>query len=138
MLARQLYALDSTRLKVIFIHRPVIVTLQGISKHSQRRKSTSRFVLVHSEQRSSRRRVQRKLFSSLRPIFSKRSHDGIAEFRTFFTAMSDFQAATERFLDWFKSVGGEFRDDLIKIQDLRSQGAGRGIGKLTNSPQEEQ
>lgn len=47
------------------------------------------------------------------------------------TNMTDFQATTDRFLVWFKSVGGEFRDDLIEIQDLRSQGAGRGIGRTT-------
>lgn len=43
--------------------------------------------------------------------------------------MSDFQAATDRFLEWFKSVGGEFRDDLLEIKDLRSRDAGRGIRK---------
>lgn len=43
--------------------------------------------------------------------------------------MADFQAATDKFLAWFKSVGGEFKDDLIEIRDLRSQGAGRGIGR---------
>jgi SET domain-containing protein 6 len=43
--------------------------------------------------------------------------------------MADFQQATDRFLAWFKSVGGEFKDDLIEIKDLRSQGAGRGISK---------
>jgi SET domain-containing protein 6 len=42
--------------------------------------------------------------------------------------MDDFEAATDRFLAWFKSVGGEFRDDLIVIKDLRAQDAGRGIG----------
>jgi hypothetical protein len=41
--------------------------------------------------------------------------------------MSEFQTATENFLKWFKSVGGEFRDDLLEITDLRSRGAGRGI-----------
>jgi len=46
--------------------------------------------------------------------------------------MTDFQGATERFLEWFRSVGGEFRDDLLEIQDLRAQGAGRGIGRLVN------
>lgn len=44
--------------------------------------------------------------------------------------MDDFQAATERFLTWFKSMGGDFRDDLIEIQDLRAKGAGRGISKF--------
>jgi hypothetical protein len=38
---------------------------------------------------------------------------------------------TDRFLTWFKSVGGEFRDDLLEIKDLRVRGAGRGIGRLT-------
>lgn len=42
--------------------------------------------------------------------------------------MDDFQAATDRFLAWFKSVGGEFRDDLLEIKDFRSRDAGRGIG----------
>lgn len=41
----------------------------------------------------------------------------------------DFEAATERFLEWFKSIGGEFRDDLIAIKDLRERNAGRGISK---------
>lgn len=41
--------------------------------------------------------------------------------------MSDHQDVTNRFLDWFKSMGGEFRDDLLEIQDLRSRDAGRGI-----------
>jgi len=43
--------------------------------------------------------------------------------------MADFQAATDRFLSWFKSVGGEFRDDLLEIKDLRIRDAGRGIGE---------
>ncbi|KAH6620520.1 SET domain-containing protein RMS1 [Boeremia exigua] len=41
--------------------------------------------------------------------------------------MADFQAVTSRFLDWFKSMGGDFKEDLLEIRDLRSQGAGRGI-----------
>jgi SET domain-containing protein 6 len=43
--------------------------------------------------------------------------------------MDEFQTATDNFLKWFKSVGGEFRDDLLQITDLRSRGAGRGIGE---------
>jgi hypothetical protein len=43
--------------------------------------------------------------------------------------MDDFQATTERFLTWFKSVGGEFRDDLLEIKDFRAKDAGRGISK---------
>lgn len=50
--------------------------------------------------------------------------------------MSDFQEATNRFLSWFKSAGGVFQDDLLEIQDLRSQGAGRGIGKLSTRVEE--
>jgi SET domain-containing protein 6 len=46
--------------------------------------------------------------------------------------IDDFQTATERFLAWFKSVGGEFQDDLVAINDLRAQGAGRGIGSTTS------
>lgn len=42
--------------------------------------------------------------------------------------MGEFEQATESFLAWFKSVGGEFRDDLIRIKDLRDRNAGRGIG----------
>jgi SET domain-containing protein 6 len=42
--------------------------------------------------------------------------------------MVDFKVATDGFLTWFKSVGGEFRDDLLEIKDLRERGAGRGIG----------
>jgi SET domain-containing protein 6 len=43
--------------------------------------------------------------------------------------MDDFQVATDRFLAWFKSAGGEFRDDLIEIKDLRAKDAGRGISR---------
>lgn len=43
--------------------------------------------------------------------------------------MDDFQAASDRFLEWFKSVGGQFREDLLQIVDLRHRGAGRGIGE---------
>lgn len=43
--------------------------------------------------------------------------------------MDEFQTATEQFLAWFKSVGGEFRDDLLEIKDLRARDAGRGISK---------
>ncbi|KAF1842277.1 SET domain-containing protein RMS1 [Cucurbitaria berberidis CBS 394.84] len=50
--------------------------------------------------------------------------------------MDDFQAATDRFLAWFKSVGGEFRDDLIEIKDLRSRDAGRGIIAIKDIPEE--
>ncbi|KAH9863089.1 hypothetical protein IAQ61_009366 [Plenodomus lingam] len=50
--------------------------------------------------------------------------------------MTDFQAVTDRFLAWFKSVGGEFRDDLSKISDLRSQDAGRGIVATRDIPAE--
>jgi hypothetical protein len=49
-------------------------------------------------------------------------------FQFSFNDMDDFQAATQRFLTWFKSVGGEFRDDLLEIKDLRLRDAGRGIG----------
>ncbi|KAF1354527.1 SET domain-containing protein RMS1 [Lizonia empirigonia] len=50
--------------------------------------------------------------------------------------MGDFKTATDRFLTWFKTVGGEFRDDLIEIQDLRSQGAGRGIVAIKDIPED--
>jgi SET domain-containing protein 6 len=43
--------------------------------------------------------------------------------------MDEFQQTTDRFLAWFKSVGGDFRDDLLEIKDLRAKGAGRGIGE---------
>jgi len=43
--------------------------------------------------------------------------------------MDEFSTATDRFLAWFKSIGGEFRDDLLEIKDLRSRDAGRGIGQ---------
>jgi hypothetical protein len=46
-----------------------------------------------------------------------------------FLEMDQFQQATDRFLAWFKSVGGNFRDDLLEIKDLRATGAGRGIGR---------
>lgn len=41
----------------------------------------------------------------------------------------DFHAATKNFLTWFKSVGADFRDDLLEIKDLRDRGAGRGISQ---------
>lgn len=50
--------------------------------------------------------------------------------------MTDFQATTDRFLAWFKSVGGEFRDDLLEIRDLRSRDAGRGIVAVKDIPEE--
>jgi hypothetical protein len=43
--------------------------------------------------------------------------------------MDDLQAATARFLEWFKAMGGTFRGDLIGIIDLRGLGRGRGIRK---------
>jgi SET domain-containing protein 6 len=43
--------------------------------------------------------------------------------------MDDFNVATDRFLSWFKTSGGNFRDDLLEIRDLRSQDAGRGISR---------
>jgi SET domain-containing protein 6 len=46
--------------------------------------------------------------------------------------MDEFKASTDRFLAWFKSVGGEFRDDLLEIRDLRAKDAGRGIGKFSS------
>ncbi|KAI8938709.1 hypothetical protein NX059_004575 [Plenodomus lindquistii] len=50
--------------------------------------------------------------------------------------MADFQAATDRFLAWFKSVGGEFRDDLLEIRDLRIEDAGRGIVATRDIPED--
>ncbi|KAH7368632.1 SET domain-containing protein RMS1 [Plectosphaerella cucumerina] len=50
--------------------------------------------------------------------------------------MADFQAASDRFLQWFKSVGGQFRDDLLQIVDLRPNGAGRGIIATKDIPQD--
>ncbi|KAH7073268.1 SET domain-containing protein RMS1 [Paraphoma chrysanthemicola] len=50
--------------------------------------------------------------------------------------MDDFQAATERFLTWFKSMGGEFRDDLLEIKDFRSRDAGRGIVAVKDIPED--
>jgi SET domain-containing protein 6 len=41
--------------------------------------------------------------------------------------MAEFEAVTNRFLAWFKFMGGEFREDLLEIKDLRSRDAGRGI-----------
>jgi hypothetical protein len=43
--------------------------------------------------------------------------------------MDDFQLATDRFLSWFQSAGGEFREDLLEVRDLRVSDAGRGIGE---------
>ncbi|KAH7406291.1 SET domain-containing protein RMS1 [Phaeosphaeria sp. MPI-PUGE-AT-0046c] len=50
--------------------------------------------------------------------------------------MGDFQSVTDRFLSWFKSVGGEFRDDLLEIQDLRARDAGRGIIAIQEIPED--
>ncbi|KAF2845320.1 SET domain-containing protein [Plenodomus tracheiphilus IPT5] len=50
--------------------------------------------------------------------------------------MADFQAVTDRFLAWFKSVGGEFCDDLLAIRDLRSRDAGRGIVAVKDIPED--
>ncbi|RAQ98997.1 set domain-containing protein rms1 [Stemphylium lycopersici] len=50
--------------------------------------------------------------------------------------MGDFQEASERFLKWFRSCGGTFNDDLLEIQDLRSQDAGRGIIAKKNIPED--
>ncbi|KAL2754768.1 hypothetical protein ACRALDRAFT_1057585 [Sodiomyces alcalophilus JCM 7366] len=50
--------------------------------------------------------------------------------------MGDFQATSDRFLAWFTSVGGQFREDLLQIVDLRHRGAGRGIVATKDIPQE--
>ncbi|KAF1938316.1 SET domain-containing protein RMS1 [Clathrospora elynae] len=50
--------------------------------------------------------------------------------------MDEFEAATGRFLAWFKVAGGNFRDDLLEIRDLRSQDAGRGIVAIKDVPLE--
>ncbi|KAH8710201.1 SET domain-containing protein RMS1 [Phaeosphaeriaceae sp. PMI808] len=50
--------------------------------------------------------------------------------------MVDFQASTDHFLAWFKSVGGEFRDDLLEIKDFRAKDAGRGIVAIKDIPHE--
>ncbi|KAL9950093.1 hypothetical protein D7B24_004310 [Verticillium nonalfalfae] len=50
--------------------------------------------------------------------------------------MDDFQALSDRFLQWFKAAGGEFRDDLLQIVDLRPQAAGRGIIATRDIPEE--
>ncbi|KAM0283719.1 hypothetical protein ACHAQH_002308 [Verticillium albo-atrum] len=50
--------------------------------------------------------------------------------------MDDFQALSDRFLQWFKSAGGEFRDDLLQIVDLRPQAAGRGIIATRDVPED--
>ncbi|KAL5114483.1 Ribosomal lysine N-methyltransferase 4 [Pleosporales sp. CAS-2024a] len=50
--------------------------------------------------------------------------------------MDDFQAATDRFLAWFKSMGGEFREDLLEIRDLRATEAGRGIVAIKDIPED--
>ncbi|KAG7115760.1 Ribosomal lysine N-methyltransferase 4 like protein [Verticillium longisporum] len=50
--------------------------------------------------------------------------------------MDDFQALSDRYLQWFKAAGGEFRDDLLQIVDLRPQAAGRGIIATRDIPEE--
>ncbi|KAF1828859.1 SET domain-containing protein [Decorospora gaudefroyi] len=49
--------------------------------------------------------------------------------------MDNFEKATDLFLAWFKAEGGEFREDLLEIQDLRSHDAGRGIIAIEEIPQ---
>lgn len=44
-------------------------------------------------------------------------------------AVTDFAQRTENFLQWFRSLPGATFHENIQIQDLRSQGAGRGVGK---------
>lgn len=39
----------------------------------------------------------------------------------------DFDARTEAFLGWFKALPEATFSDALKIVDLRSRGAGRGI-----------
>lgn len=41
----------------------------------------------------------------------------------------DFSQRTQIFLQWFRSLPGATFHEGIQIQDLRSQGAGRGVGK---------
>lgn len=41
----------------------------------------------------------------------------------------DFSQRTENFLQWFRSLPGATFHENIQIQDLTSQGAGRGVGK---------
>ncbi|ROT34588.1 SET domain-containing protein RMS1 [Sodiomyces alkalinus F11] len=50
--------------------------------------------------------------------------------------MGEFQATSDRFLAWFKSVGGQFREELLQIVDSRHRGAGRGIVATKDIPQE--
>lgn len=41
----------------------------------------------------------------------------------------EFFQRTENFLQWFRSLPGATFHENIQIQDLTSQGAGRGVGK---------
>ncbi|KAH5236714.1 hypothetical protein HBI62_021540 [Parastagonospora nodorum] len=50
--------------------------------------------------------------------------------------MDEFSTTTDRFLAWFKTVGGEFRDDLLEIKDLRPKDAGRGIVAIKDIPED--
>lgn len=40
----------------------------------------------------------------------------------------DFDARTQTFVEWFKALPGATFSDGIEVVDLRSRGAGRGIG----------
>jgi hypothetical protein len=41
----------------------------------------------------------------------------------------DFAARSERFVEWFKSGTGASLSSKISLVDLRSEGAGRGVGE---------
>jgi SET domain-containing protein 6 len=41
-----------------------------------------------------------------------------------------FSDGTRKFVAWFEALAGAtFRSDLIAVEDLRTQNAGRGIGQ---------
>jgi SET domain-containing protein 6 len=42
--------------------------------------------------------------------------------------MAEFDSASQTFLAWLKQCGAEI-SPKIKLQDLRNQDAGRGVGK---------
>jgi len=42
--------------------------------------------------------------------------------------MADFDGASQTFLAWLKASGAEI-SPKVKLQDLRNQDAGRGVGK---------
>lgn len=53
---------------------------------------------------------------------------------THFSDPSSFQQQSNEFISWLESYPGVKANPKILLADLRSSGAGRGVGKLTTKP----